>query len=169
MAVSQIVVKILLVCSIFCMPALVLGKKEEKMLTLYVHESRVPPNPTLITVVTATGNLSQIGFGSIQVFSNVLKDGPSNDSTVIGVEPGFVTIGKQNIFVSYTFTISGPEGNGTLAVQGQFALNVWPREMAVVGGTGIFRYANGYDISEIVDDTNPANYVTIHKIYLKFL
>ncbi|BBN04760.1 protein MpDIR2 [Marchantia polymorpha subsp. ruderalis] len=160
-----------LVIALLCVVDLgqVAGRKAAEEIVLYVHESRVPPEPTLVTVVTATGNLSQIGFGTMQVFSNVLKDGASPSSATIGVEPGFVTIGKQNIFISYTFTLSTPSYNGTLAVQGAFALNVWPREFAVVGGTGKFRFANGYDVSEIVDDSNPANYVTVHRIFLKYL
>ncbi|KAL3702534.1 hypothetical protein R1sor_020556 [Riccia sorocarpa] len=150
-------VQLLLVCSMFCVSAYAAADVRE--FSLYVHENRAQPDPSLIVVATATGNLTEIGFGTIQVFSNVLTSGPSINSTAIGVEPGFVSIGKQNIFISYTFTLNLPEGNGTLAVQGQFALNVWPRELAVVGGTGIFRFASGYDISEIIDDSNPADYV----------
>lgn len=139
-------------------------------LTLYVHENRVAgPNATLITVLTPSGNLSQVRFGSIQVFSNTLRVGPESTSAVMGVEPGFVVIGTQNIFLSYVFTIASPTYNGTISVQGQFGLNVWPREFAVVGGTGSFRFASGYDISSIVDDSDPADYVTIHKIYLKYV
>ncbi|KAL3702544.1 hypothetical protein R1sor_020566 [Riccia sorocarpa] len=151
-------VQLLLVCSMFCVSAYA-AAADVREFSLYVHENRAQPDPSLIVVATATGNLTEIGFGTIQVFSNVLTSGPSINSTAIGVEPGFGSIGIENIFISYTFTLNLPEGNGTLAVQGQFALNVWPRELAVVGGTGIFRFASGYDISEIIDDSNPADYV----------
>lgn len=144
------------------------GKLEE--LTLYVHEDRQPgPTATLITVLTTSGNLSQVGFGSIQIFSNTLRAGPDSTSELIGVEPGFVTIGTQNVFISYVFTLSTPTYNGTISVQGQFGFNVWPRELAVVGGTGAFRFASGYDLSYIVDDSNLADYVTVHKIYLRYV
>ncbi|KAL2649214.1 hypothetical protein R1flu_017342 [Riccia fluitans] len=166
MKIQSVAIKLLLVCSIFNVSAFA---REVKEFSLYVHESRAPPNPTLVVVATASGNLSDVTFGTVQVFSNLLKAGPSLNSTTIGVEPGLVSIGTENIFISYTFTLNLPKGNGTLAVQGQFALNVWPRELAVVGGTGIFRFASGYDVSEIVDDSNPSDYVTIHKIFLKFL
>ncbi|CAM6108103.1 unnamed protein product [Calypogeia fissa] len=144
------------------------AKVEE--LTLYVHEDRVPgPSATLITVLTTSGNLSEVGFGTIQVFSNTLREGAESTSASMGVEPGFVTIGTQNVFISYAFTLNTPIYNGTICVQGQFAFNAWPRELAVVGGTGSFRFANGYDVSSIVDESDLGDYVTVHNIYLKYV
>ncbi|KAL3695718.1 hypothetical protein R1sor_009794 [Riccia sorocarpa] len=102
----------------------------------------------------------EIGFGTVQVLSNVLTYGPSINPTTIGLEH------RQT---EHLHQLHLTEGNGTLAVQGQFAMNIWPRELALVGGTRLSQFASGYDISEIIDDSNPADDVTIHEIHLKFL
>jgi hypothetical protein len=140
-----------------------------KELELFVHENRVPgASATLITVATPSGDLTEVGFGVIQAFSNSLRAGADGSSQLLGVEPGFVVVGTQNVFMSYVLTLSSNEYDGTLSFQGQFAFNAWPRELAVVGGTGSFRFASGYDISDIVDQSNVADYVTVHRIVLHY-
>ncbi|KAL4370781.1 hypothetical protein AHAS_Ahas06G0100100 [Arachis hypogaea] len=96
-----------------------LGLRKEKLthLHFYFHDTASGPNPTATVVAQAqiTKNSSTL-FGAVAVMDDPLTVGP---------EPG-----KYN--------------GSTLSLFGRNAVLNSVREMPIVGGSGVFRFAHGY-------------------------
>ncbi|BBN12031.1 protein MpDIR32 [Marchantia polymorpha subsp. ruderalis] len=125
---------------------------EYKQLEFYLHEQFVsePGYPaTDLLAASATGNTSTYAFGNLGISEQVVREGASNTSTIIGRAPGtFQPNKEERTFALYKLiTLQTQEWNGTLVVFCDWLGLADSNEWTVVGGTGTFRMMRGYAIN----------------------
>lgn len=167
--------KLFLVLLVLFLGSKVHAKHGPKYLTLYAHESFVPPTSTLILSASPDGNLSAPDqFGTIRTLSNVLRASSAIDSTILGSQVGILVIGKDlSVYFSFTYFLNANATHqGTIAVHGHIdGTSTADRVVAVVGGTGDFFAVIGDDIfaADAVNPPDPAHIVNIHTLNLLYL
>ena len=114
---------------------------------LYWHDIVSGSNPTSIQVVKPVNNSSTF-FGSINMIDNPLTIGPKLSSKLVGKAQGFYSSAGQEEFgllmvMNFVF-IDGKYNGSTFTVLGRNKVLSKVREMEVIGGSGIFRFAKGY-------------------------
>ncbi|TVU51213.1 hypothetical protein EJB05_02623, partial [Eragrostis curvula] len=124
---------------------------EETQIKVYWHDVVSGPNPTSVPVAqAAVTNTSRTYFGMVVVIDNALTDGPDlNSSRLVGRAQGTYTSAGKDVLaflMNMNFVFQGGKYNGsTVAVVfGRNEVFSDVREMAIVGGTGVFRLARGY-------------------------
>ncbi|KAF8403943.1 hypothetical protein HHK36_012050 [Tetracentron sinense] len=127
------------------------GLKQEKLthFHFYFHDTVSGHNPTAVRVAQApTTNMSATGFGAVLVFDDLLTVGPEPTSKLIGKAQGLYASASQSelsILMGMNFAFMEGKYNGsTISVLGRNAVFLKVREMPIVGGSGIFRFARGY-------------------------
>ncbi|PON36253.1 Disease resistance response protein [Trema orientale] len=128
-----------------------LGLKQEKLthLHFYFHDIVSGPKPTAVKVAEAkTTNSSSTGFGFVVVIDDPLTEGPERNSKPVGRAQGIYSSASQSdvgllMVLNYVFTEGNFNGR-TLSILGRNAVFSAVRELAVVGGSGLFRFARGY-------------------------
>jgi len=128
------------------------GEKETH-LRVFWHDV-VSGGPNVSTVVQVAGgpssNASATGFGSVVVIDDPLTEGPdlNSSTTPLGRAQGtYIAAGKDEVamLMNMNFVFQAGTYNGsTVAIMGRNPVFDAVREMAVVGGTGVFRMARGY-------------------------
>ncbi|KAJ4790362.1 Dirigent protein [Rhynchospora pubera] len=115
----------------------------------YMQEKVSEPNAT--SIVVAKGPIALPGtpyrFGDIAVIDNALTQGPDPTSSLVGRAQGIFTVMKSDPSVNWVFNIVfayGKYNGSTVTVQGRDAITQPMRELSVVGGSGLFRMAQGY-------------------------
>ncbi|CAN6335698.1 unnamed protein product [Urochloa humidicola] len=100
----------------------------------------------MVTVARApTTNASKTLFGNVMVIDDPLTDGPD----LVGRAQGtYASAGAGKdvpaVAMAMTFVFQGPYNGSSVAIMGRNEVGAHVREMAVVGGTGVFRWARGY-------------------------
>ncbi|KDO62970.1 hypothetical protein CISIN_1g044675mg [Citrus sinensis] len=104
-----------------------MGLKKEKLthFQIHWHDIQSGQNPTSISVVRPPTNTSTNGFGIINMIDNPLTAGPEMSTKMVGRAQGFYALASQ-------------EEVGLNPVFSKV------REMPVIGGSGLFRFARGY-------------------------
>ena len=108
------------------------------------------PSPTAVRVArAAVTNTSKTSFGAVVVIDDPLTEGPDlNSSTPLGRAQGtYIAAGKDEValLMNMNFVFQAGTYNGsTVAIMGRNPVFDAVREMAVIGGTGVFRMARGY-------------------------
>ncbi|KAG0559678.1 hypothetical protein KC19_10G122800 [Ceratodon purpureus] len=167
-------ITIMLLC-ICCLAPPAMAKKNLH-LTYYGFETRAGPNTTLLLAAGAgQSNISEMGFGSIFVFDNVLRTGSTNTSKVVGhnrgtavatsVEPIFTT-GGLYMTADHIFGEGSKYNGSRLTVIGTVADAYPPYTLLIPGGLGYFFGCSGYASSNPVPATPPL-YVFKWDFYLK--
>ncbi|KAJ4819116.1 Dirigent protein [Rhynchospora pubera] len=138
---------------------------KEKPMThfrFYMHDDftgYTGTKPTAIRVVTmpklSINDTSPRTFGDVAVLNNLLTKGPSHESEHLGRAQGFsVRVadgGLVNALSLHLVFEHGTFAGSSIFIQGRIPLNEPIRESVLVGGTGQFRFARGYLISENYD------------------
>jgi hypothetical protein len=87
-------------------------------------------------------------FGDTTVIDDPLTEAPNTSSQLVGRAQGTYTLASLRepvLMVSMTVAVTSGVYNGsTIAVVGRDDLSAAVRELAVVGGTGVFRRATGH-------------------------
>ncbi|XP_030453196.1 dirigent protein 21-like [Syzygium oleosum] len=123
-----------------------LGREKLTRFRIYVHEISDGSNATV--VYAAHGNATNLVFGTVSVFNDILALGPEVDSKVIGRAQALSGLASQTEFaltmvLNFVFT-DGKFNGSVLTIAGRNDLNLKVRELPIVGGMGAFRFARGY-------------------------
>lgn len=128
-----------------------LGHKREKLshLHFYLHDIVSGPNPTAMRVAeAATTNTSATGFGAVAMMDDPLTLQSESNSKLVGRAQGIYALASQHeagllMVMNFAF-VEGKYNGSTLSVLGRNTVFSAVREMPIVGGSGIFRFARGY-------------------------
>ncbi|XP_062173184.1 dirigent protein 22-like [Alnus glutinosa] len=126
-----------------------LGLKKEKLshFRFYWHDIVSGRNPSAVMVVPPASNTST-GFGLVSMIDDPLTLGPKLSSKMVGRAQGFYASASQQelsllMVMNFAF-IEGKYNGSTISVLGRNAVFSTVREMPVIGGSGLFRFARGY-------------------------
>ncbi|KAJ4780992.1 Dirigent protein [Rhynchospora pubera] len=116
----------------------------------YWHDKISGPNQTAVRVVDAPEFKKSIStnFSDVYVFDDPLRTGPDKNSKLVGKAKGIYLedgLYKIELLVAMNFVFTDGKYNGsTIAVIGHNEVLTTVREMPIVGGSGLFRFARGY-------------------------
>ncbi|EEF37552.1 dirigent protein 22 [Ricinus communis] len=139
--------------------------KEIKM-SLYFQDISSGPNATVIPVAgIAAKHWTFTQFGTIFVTDEPITETADPNSAPVGRAQGIYATSaldglNAHVMISIVFT-NGEYGGSTLQIQGSSKQFEGVREVAVVAGTGLFRYARGYATFETYYLDIPAAYSII--------
>ncbi|XP_020583797.1 dirigent protein 22-like [Phalaenopsis equestris] len=124
-------------------------KQKYSHLHFYFHDSITGRNATAVPVTKlAAGAHPQSYFGIIAIMDDPLTEGPELNSTLLGRAQGlYAATGQEEVSLLMTMNLAFTAGkyNGSvLSVLGRNQPLHPVREMPIVGGTGLFRFARGY-------------------------
>ncbi|OMO68853.1 Plant disease resistance response protein [Corchorus olitorius] len=131
--------------------------KREKLshLHFYLHDIVSGRNATAIRVAgaikakrTAAASSSPFSFGSVYMIDDPLTMKPDINSTMVGRAQGLYSYASQSelsllMVLNFAFT-HGKFNGSTLSVLGRNNALSTVREMPILGGSGVFRFARGY-------------------------
>ncbi|XP_073027658.1 dirigent protein 22-like [Primulina eburnea] len=151
------------------------GKEEVAEVRFFVQDVLGGEKPTVYEVARAsiTSN-STTTFGQVRVLDDLLTAGPDKDSEKLGRAQGLITSADLEtsalaMYLNFVFT-SGQYNGSTLSILGRNQIMNVKRELPVVGGTGIFRMARGYAITNTYSFDPYTNYgVLEYNIYVSYV
>ncbi|KAL1554414.1 dirigent protein 1-like [Salvia divinorum] len=127
--------------------------KNEKLakIQFYAQDVIGGPNATVHEVARAAVSTDALlSFGKVFVIDDVITVGPSADTEALGKAQGIMTSADMEtvmMAMSYNIVFTSGEYNGSvLSVAGRNEVAEERRRLAVVGGTGVFRFARGYAV-----------------------
>ncbi|KAI5647871.1 hypothetical protein M9H77_33876 [Catharanthus roseus] len=130
------------------------GKEVITTLQFYFHDVVSGDSPTAIKIAQASNGTSLSLFGNLLMVDDALTVGPDPKSKVIGRARGMYGSASQSVLdmglimvMGYVFTDGIYDGSSFSLLSINPALHR-VREMAIVGGTGLFRLARGYAIAQ---------------------
>ncbi|XP_006650769.3 dirigent protein 15-like [Oryza brachyantha] len=130
-----------------------LGSEKVTNLHFYLHDTLGGKDPTAVPVARGDGATPGPGnpapFSSVYVADDVLTEGPERQSRVVGNAQGlYVSSGKGelSLVLGMDFELTdGPFGGSSFVVFSRNPVSRGDgRELAVVGGRGVFRMARGF-------------------------
>ncbi|CAL1372346.1 unnamed protein product [Linum trigynum] len=132
--------------------ALGLMTNQEKIthLHFYMHDVFGGANATAIPVTKILDN--NTFYGGMFVADDPLTLGPDRDSDPVGTGRGTYTFPSRNDFVlemvyNLRFAHGGYNGS-SLCLLGNISPTSIVNEVAIAGGTGVFRFARGYAVAK---------------------
>ncbi|CAN1307023.1 Dirigent protein 21 [Linum perenne] len=153
-----------------------LGLKKEKLshLRFFFHDIVSGPNPTAVQIAQAhSTNLSSTGFGMTAMIDDPLTSGPKPSSRIVGRAQGIYASASQSesdvgLLMAMNFAfVEGKYNGSTLSVLGRNAVMSPVREMPVIGGSGVFRFARGYaQAKTLVYDLKSGNAVVEYNVFV---
>ncbi|XP_076917498.1 dirigent protein 22-like [Bidens hawaiensis] len=118
----------------------------------YWHDIISGPNPTVVNIVQPPVNnktkTTPTGFGMINMIDDPLTEKPEVGSKLLGRAQGFYGMASQEepgllMAMNFVFT-TGKYNGSTISILGRNPVFHKVREMPVIGGSGLFRFARGY-------------------------
>lgn len=109
------------------------------------------PNSTMHEVARANVSTEALfSFGKIYVFDDLITAGPGGNSLKLGKAQGIVTSADMRTTAmaenfNAVFT-SGVYNGSTLTIAGRNPAMDQQRHLAVIGGTGVFRFTRGFAV-----------------------
>ncbi|KAL5545415.1 hypothetical protein UlMin_005102 [Ulmus minor] len=151
-----------------------LGLKKEKLthLHFYLHDIVSGSHPTAVRIAAAKiTNTSSTGFGFIAMADDPLTVGPNPRSKLVGYAQGIYGSASQNdvgllMVLNLVFT-QGTYNGSTLSLFGRNAIMSKVREMAIVGGSRLFRFSRGYaQASNYLFNTTSGDAIVEYNVYV---
>ncbi|KAK9068560.1 hypothetical protein SSX86_012675 [Deinandra increscens subsp. villosa] len=132
-----------------------LNFKKQKLthLHFYFHDILSGDDPTAIKVAESRiTNTSRTGFGAVIMIDDPLTVGPERGSKIVGRAQGIyasacLTDTRLLMALNYVF-LEGKYNGSSLSILGTNSVFSPVREMPVVGGSGLFRFATGYALAK---------------------
>ncbi|XP_059649983.1 dirigent protein 23-like [Cornus florida] len=128
------------------------GKEVVTNLQFYFHDTFSGNNPSAIRVAGASNytDNSLTLFGAVVMADDPLTEGPDPTSKLVGRAQGLYGSAGQKeasliMAMNYGFT-DGIYNGSSISILGLNSAMQPVRELAIVGGTGLFRMARGYAI-----------------------
>ncbi|KAE8664198.1 Dirigent protein 21 [Hibiscus syriacus] len=124
--------------------------KPEKLshLHFYFHDIVAGKNATAVRVAKAETTSASSPFGAVAVIDDPLTVGPDIGSKLVGRAQGIYALTSKtesSLLMAYNFAFMEGKYNGSsLTVMGRNPVLSAVREMPVMGGSGVFRFARGY-------------------------
>lgn len=148
--------------------------KKEKLshFRVYWHDVASGPNPTALRIAQAPStNKSATFFGAVIMIDDPLTEGPELSSKLLGRAQGFYGSASQNdvaYIVAMNFVFSVGKYNGSsISIFGRNPVMSRVREMPIVGGSGLFRFARGYvEFNTISFDVKTGDATNEYNIYV---
>nr|QQM18955.1 dirigent protein 20 [Kadsura heteroclita] len=126
-------------------------KLKEKMshFRFYWHDVLGGRNPTAVRVAQAPStNTSPTAFGLVMMIDDALTAGPEPTSELLGRAQGLYAFASQQewgLLMAMNFAfVQGKYNGSTISIMGRNPVFDEVREMPVIGGSGLFRFARGY-------------------------
>ena len=116
---------------------------------MFFHDIVSGPKPTAVRVAQAQmTHKSPTFFGAVVMIDDPLTVGPEPGSKLVGKAQGIYASASQEesgLLMVMNFEFSEGKYNGsTLSLLGRNTVFSTVREMPIVGGSGLFRFARGY-------------------------
>ncbi|GFQ04176.1 dirigent protein 2 [Phtheirospermum japonicum] len=116
-------------------------------LHFYFHDIVSGKNPTAITVAGRRNK-----FGGTAIIDDPLTEGAEPGSKVVGKAQGMYAMSSKDLasllmLINFAFS-EGKYNGSSLSILGRNRFLESVREMPVVGGTGVFRFARGYALAK---------------------
>ncbi|KAL5133228.1 Dirigent protein 3 [Glycine soja] len=129
-----------------------IGIKHKKTLShfrFYWHEVFTGENPTAVRIIPSLPKYNTTTFfGTLGVYDNALTVGPEAYSKVVGKAEGLFASTSQtqvDILQIFNFALTQGKYNGsTITFAGRMSQSEKVRELPIVGGSGVFKFATGY-------------------------
>ncbi|PRQ44412.1 putative plant disease resistance response protein [Rosa chinensis] len=151
-----------------------LGLKKEKLshLRFYFHDIVSGHSPTAVRVAEApTTKNSSTAFGAVVMMDDPLTAGPELGTKLVGKAQGIYASASQTelgllMVLNFAF-VEGKYNGSNLSVLGRNAVFSAVREMPIVGGSGLFRFARGYARARTHKvDLNTGDAVVEYNVYV---
>ncbi|CAN0927576.1 Dirigent protein 2 [Linum grandiflorum] len=148
-----------------------LTREKQTHLHFYFHDTVLAPYPLNHNAVPGIVNSSTL-FGVMVMADDPLTAGPELNSTLVGRAQGMygsaALTGQTAYFMVFNFVfVAGEYEGSTISLYGRNAIFDDVREMPVVGGTGVFRFARGYAEARTYKvDTVKFNVVVEYDVYV---
>ncbi|XP_010487125.1 PREDICTED: dirigent protein 7 [Camelina sativa] len=124
------------------------GLRKEKLthFRVYWHDILSGSNPSAVVINPPISNSSF--FGSVTMIDNRLTTEVAVNSTLVGQAQGiYAATGQRDasalMVMNFAFK-TGKYNGSTISILGRNAVLTKVREMPVIGGSGLFRFARGY-------------------------
>ncbi|XP_034689043.1 dirigent protein 7-like [Vitis riparia] len=147
-----------------------LPKEKVTHFQLYWQDVVSGSNATSVTVLEGLNNSTF--FGSVNIIDNSLTVEPNLSSKTVGKSQGLYAstgLEESSLLMVMNFAFTDGKYNGsTFTVVGRNNVNAEVREMPIIGGSGLFRFARGYvlastySFSDNGDGTIEYNCYVIH-------
>ncbi|KAK9156610.1 hypothetical protein Scep_003184 [Stephania cephalantha] len=128
---------------------------EEKLTSIhfYFHDVKAALNPTVVQVAQAPNSTRPVmPFGSVMITDDPLTETPDPTSKLLGRAQGLyssISQSETTFLMALNFVFTDGKYNGsTISIFGKNSIGSKVREMPVVGGTGMFRFARGYALAK---------------------
>ncbi|KAJ6834969.1 dirigent protein 22-like [Iris pallida] len=120
-------------------------------LHFYFHDVVSGRNPTAVPVAKPLVGPAQSFFGLVTMIDDPLTEGPEADSKRVGYAQGMYSSASQTelafLMTMNLYFTEGKYNGSALSVLGRNPPLHPVREMPVVGGSGLFRFARGYALA----------------------
>ncbi|GMI79678.1 hypothetical protein HRI_001637100 [Hibiscus trionum] len=147
--------------------------KPEKLshLHFYFHDIVAGKNATAVRVAKAPTTSDSSPFGAVVAIDDPLTVSPDIGSKLVGRAQGIYALTSQteaSLLMAYNFAFMEGKYNGsTLTVMGRNPVFSAVREMPLVGGSGVFRFARGYvEARTHTFDLKTGNAVVEYNVYV---
>ncbi|XP_050386780.1 dirigent protein 22-like [Argentina anserina] len=143
-------------------------KAETSHLHFFFHDILSGKTPTAVRIIGSPNNSS---FGTTLMIDDALTEKQDPTSKIIGRAQGFYSVAAQQetaflMVMNFVF-VEGNYKGSSLSILGRNPVLNDVREMPIVGGTGLFRFARGYVLAHTVwFDANTRDAIVEYNVYV---